>query len=42
MPSGNDENDPTQLILDQFRREVFEEGIVHEGDTVGTDNETLL
>jgi hypothetical protein len=29
-------------ILKTFRRELFEEGILHEGDTLGTDDETLL
>jgi len=31
-----------QEILEQFRREVFEEGILHEADTLGADDETLL
>lgn len=25
-----------------FRKELFAEGLLHEGDTVGTDDETLL
>jgi len=31
-----------QETLEQFRREVFEEGILHEADTLGSDDETLL
>ncbi|KAJ7134607.1 CRAL-TRIO domain-containing protein [Mycena epipterygia] len=31
-----------EKILETFRRELFEEGILHEGDTIGTDDETLL
>ncbi|KAI3607698.1 sec14 cytosolic factor [Moniliophthora roreri] len=30
-----------QTILETFRRELFDEGILHEGDTIGTDDETL-
>ncbi|KAK7056834.1 hypothetical protein VNI00_002551 [Paramarasmius palmivorus] len=30
-----------QEILETFRRELFDEGVLHEGDTIGTDNETL-
>ncbi|KAJ7288353.1 CRAL-TRIO domain-containing protein [Mycena rebaudengoi] len=29
-------------VLEAFRKEVFNEGILHEGDTIGTDDETLL
>ncbi|KAF7365234.1 CRAL-TRIO domain-containing protein [Mycena venus] len=29
-------------ILKTFRTELFDEGILHEGDTIGTDDETLL
>ncbi|KAJ7095885.1 CRAL TRIO domain-containing protein [Mycena belliarum] len=29
-------------ILGTFRTELFEDGILHEGDTIGTDDETLL
>jgi phosphatidylinositol/phosphatidylcholine transfer protein len=31
-----------QEILKEFRRQVEEEGIIHEGDTVGTNDDTLL
>ncbi|KAL0961057.1 hypothetical protein HGRIS_006045 [Hohenbuehelia grisea] len=31
-----------ETALEQFRKEVFEEGILREGDTLGTDDETLL
>lgn len=31
-----------QQILKEFRQQVEEEGIIHDGDTVGTDDETLL
>ncbi|KAJ6613348.1 CRAL-TRIO domain-containing protein [Mycena sp. CBHHK59/15] len=31
-----------QEVLEAFRREIFKEGILHEGDTIGTDDETLL
>ncbi|KAF9267444.1 CRAL/TRIO domain-containing protein [Marasmius fiardii PR-910] len=27
--------------LEEFRRELFDEGILHEGDSIGTDDETL-
>ncbi|KAJ7505341.1 hypothetical protein B0H11DRAFT_1978161 [Mycena galericulata] len=29
-------------ILNTFRQELFDEGILQEGDTIGTDDETLL
>ncbi|KAI6147488.1 CRAL-TRIO domain-containing protein [Pisolithus tinctorius] len=29
-------------VLEQFRRQVFEEDILHEGDSIGTDDLTLL
>lgn len=29
-------------ILEQFRSQVFDEGILHEGDSIGTDDWTLL
>lgn len=29
-------------ILKTFRETLFAEGILHEGDTIGTDDETLL
>ena len=31
-----------QETLKQFRAELFAEGILHEGDTIGTNDETLL
>ncbi|KAF8727618.1 hypothetical protein AX14_007202 [Amanita brunnescens Koide BX004] len=31
-----------QEVLEQFRKEVLEEGIIHEADTLGVDDETLL
>ena len=31
-----------QETLKQFREELFAEGILHEGDTIGTNDETLL
>jgi hypothetical protein len=31
-----------QETLKQFREELFTEGILHEGDTIGTNDETLL
>ncbi|KAF8583349.1 CRAL/TRIO domain-containing protein [Ramaria rubella] len=31
-----------EQILAEFRRQVETEGIIHEGDTIGTDDETLL
>lgn len=38
-----DELDGTQLqVLKSLRRELFDEGILHDGDTIGTDDETLL
>lgn len=33
--------DKEQLVID-FRRQVEEEGIIHDGDTIGTDDDTLL
>jgi hypothetical protein len=29
-------------ILEQFRKELVEEDLLHDGDTIGTDDETLL
>lgn len=29
-------------VLKKFRHDIFEEGIIHNGDTIGTDDETLL
>jgi hypothetical protein len=29
-------------ILHTFRKELFEEDILHDGDSLGTDDETLL
>ncbi|KAJ7780633.1 CRAL-TRIO domain-containing protein [Mycena maculata] len=29
-------------ILKTFRQELFDEGVLHEGDSIGTDDETLL
>ncbi|KAI0754940.1 CRAL-TRIO domain-containing protein [Daedaleopsis nitida] len=31
-----------QSVLNEFRKELEQEGIIHEGDTIGTDDETLL
>ena len=31
-----------QQTLKQFREELFAEGILHEKDTIGTNDETLL
>ena len=31
-----------QETLKHFREELFAEGILHEGDTIGTNDETLL
>ena len=31
-----------QETLKQFREELFAEGILHEGDTIGTNDGTLL
>jgi hypothetical protein len=28
--------------LEVFRKQIFEEEIIHEGDTIGTDDATLL
>ncbi|KAF5382552.1 hypothetical protein D9615_002843 [Tricholomella constricta] len=36
------EPQPHAEILQAFREQVFSEGILHEGDTIGTDDETLL
>lgn len=36
------EPDNHESILHDFREQVFAEGILHEGDTIGTDDETLL
>ncbi|KAF8895522.1 CRAL-TRIO domain-containing protein [Infundibulicybe gibba] len=36
MSSENDK------ILQTFRKELFEEGVLHEGDSIGTNDETLL
>jgi hypothetical protein len=35
-------NTSHQDTLHELRRELFEEGILQDGDTVGTDDETLL
>jgi hypothetical protein len=29
-------------VLESFRRELFEEAVLHDGDTIGTDDESLL
>ena len=29
-------------VLEQFKKEVLEEGILHEADTLGAEDETLL
>ena len=29
-------------VLEQFKKEVMEEGILHEADTLGAEDETLL
>lgn len=34
--------DKEQLVVIDFRRQVEEEGIIHDGDTIGTDDDTLL
>jgi hypothetical protein len=35
--------DGTQVqVLKALRQELFDEGILHDGDTIGTDDETLL
>ncbi|KAJ8691554.1 hypothetical protein PTI98_011116 [Pleurotus ostreatus] len=39
MPAQNQVEVET---LAQFRKEVFEEGIIAEGDTLGTDDETFI
>jgi hypothetical protein len=31
-----------QQVLAEFRRRVEEEGILHDGDTIGSDDDTLL
>ena len=31
-----------QETLKQFREELYAEGILHEGDTIGTSDDTLL
>ncbi|RDX53294.1 CRAL/TRIO domain-containing protein [Lentinus brumalis] len=31
-----------QAILDEFRQGLLNEGLIHDGDTIGTDDETLL
>lgn len=36
------QGDTQQQILKEFRQQVEEEGIIHDGDTVGTDDDTLL
>lgn len=34
---------PTQQdTLHKFRQQLFEDGILQDGDTIGTDDETLL
>lgn len=42
MTSGIPLTRQQQDILEQFRREVFQEDILHEGDSIGTDDLTLL
>lgn len=39
MPAQNQVEVET---LAQFRKEVYEEGIIAEGDTLGTDDETFM
>lgn len=39
MPSLKDDK---EQVLAEFRRQVEEEGIIHDGDTIGTDDDTLL
>lgn len=39
MPAQNQVEADT---LAQFRKEVYEEGIIAEGDTLGTDDETFM
>lgn len=31
-----------QETFETFRKQVFEEGIIHDGDSIGTDDATLL
>lgn len=31
-----------QQVLAEFRRQLVEEDIIHDGDTIGTDDDTLL
>ncbi|KAJ3731099.1 CRAL-TRIO domain-containing protein [Lentinula guzmanii] len=38
---SNVQSDPKGEVLVQFRKELFSEGILHEGDTIGTDDGTL-
>jgi hypothetical protein len=34
--------DPQHEILVQFRQELEDEGIIRDGDSIGTDDQTLL
>lgn len=29
-------------VMETFRQELFEEGTLHDGDTIGTDDQSLL
>ncbi|KNZ73046.1 Sec14 cytosolic factor [Termitomyces sp. J132] len=40
--SGESEDHWQVQALEAFRKQVFNEGILHDGDSVGTDDETLL
>lgn len=31
-----------QTTLKEFRKELVQDGVLHEGDSIGTDDETLL
>jgi CRAL/TRIO, N-terminal domain len=43
FPLSMHDQDKTHAdVLETFRRELFDEGILHEGDTIGTDDESLL
>ncbi|KAG6878089.1 hypothetical protein C0993_012416 [Termitomyces sp. T159_Od127] len=40
MPGESEEH--RQVLVKGFRQQVLSEGILHDGDSVGTDDETLL
>lgn len=37
-----DSKDHRQVLVKIFREQVLSEGIIHDGDSVGADDETLL